>query len=150
MKPLGLNEMVAGLERYQGSYDALDVYLADVDRSELTQDIFVVGGRRYRLEVKEDLGVLRVRRDDTPRASGEVLGALAGAGIVLLTNSKPKPEVVIGATVLGMLVGAALLPGQPDSPRKVMTMRFDTSSRAWQAYSGALVGTMKEQLGRAH
>jgi hypothetical protein len=147
MSGLRVIDMVQGLERFADSYDALDVFVKDVDLAQVKEDIIVEGGRRYRLELKPEFGVLRLRRDESGGTSGPLLGALVGAGWAALANK--KPETIVGATVLGMLVGAVILPDEPQSPRKVLTMRFDPRERTWRAYSGSLVPTMKEQLGRA-
>lgn len=147
MSGLKIDEIASGLERFPGKYDAIDVYVkdVDVDPAQLGTTITLDGNRRYRLELKPEFGVLRLRRDESSTGSGALIGAVVG-GTIGLAASK-KPEAILGATVLGMLVGTVLFPDEAQSPRQVLTMKFDPLRRTWRAYSGSLVPTMKEQLG---
>lgn len=149
MSGLKIAEIASGLERFPGKYDAIDVYVKDVDvvdRAQLGTTITLEGNRRYRLELKPEFGVLRLRKAEASTGSGALVGAAVGGAIALAASK--KPDAILGATVLGMLVGAVLFPEEAQSPRQVLTMKFDPLRRTWRAYSGSLVPTMKEQLGQ--
>lgn len=160
MSTLTLADLIVGLERFSGKYEALDVYAADVDelqraRAEgrfvpadwapfdTNQYVLPATHGAYVAELKPELGVLRLRR--AGQSSTEpVLGAVAGAGLAAILFSK-KPETVLAGAILGMLVARALAPDS--QARQVFTMRFSPAERQWRAYSGSLIPTMKESLG---
>ncbi len=161
---LRIDDLVSGLEVFDGRYQAIDVFADDVH--ELVAGEAIRGlraldetGRRfilsppgrdksYHLELFPDAGVVRLsfapERTSQPGA-GAVLGGLAGTAIGAATTK--KGEGAAAGLLLGLLVGAAL-GGASDTPapRRVFTLRFDAERERWQAYDGGLVRWMKEQL----
>ncbi len=162
MSLLRVDDIIAGLEKYPDKYDALDVYLKDVEEviqwgetsnppSNWTSkgpDVYFVNdkakAKAYVVQIKEKEGVLRLRRpSESDPVTGAIVGGLGGAALSAAISR--KPEAILGTVVVGMLVGALVAPEEPT--RRVFSMRFDPDTRGWRAYSGALLPAVKQQLG---
>jgi len=111
-------------------------------------------GRRYVVDLLEQ-GVVRVSRGDgetqqwtvDPRQNQkEMLRTLVRAAISAAISKKGGGWSA--GLILGLLVGSVIGTAAPaqSRPRRVLTLRFDPSSRRWLAYDGGLVGWMKEEL----
>jgi hypothetical protein len=157
MIDLTLSDLVQGLERQGDKYQALDVFawqvrelrqaletrnfgelkLVDPLQPDRAWFAFQRDGKSYQVKVQES-GVARLTRAAGALGlTGEqvalgALGAIVGA-------SKELPGMI-----LGFLVGAAL-GSAPDSPRHVLTLRYDEQERQWRAYDGPLAKWMREQ-----
>jgi hypothetical protein len=160
MNLLRVDDIIAGLEKYPDKYDALDVYLKDVEEvvqwgetshppSNWTSkgpDVYFVNdkAKAYVVQIKEREGVLRLRRpSQSDPATGAIVGGLGGAALSAAISR--KPEAILGTVVVGMLVGALVAAEEPS--RRVFSMKFDPNTRGWRAYSGALLPAVKQQLG---
>lgn len=155
---LTLDDLVHGLERDGTRYQALDVFaanvqqlrdalsggaLGDLQRVPATPPVraafvFRRNGTGYQLKVHES-GIARLSRQATgPLGLSDEQVALGAIGAALLSG-KDLPGML-----LGFLVGAAL--GEsPDSPRRVLTIRYSAEERRWRAYDGPLAKWMRDQ-----
>jgi len=162
---LRIDDLVAGLEAYDGRYEAIDVFADDVQELRSAEAIsglraldenghkFLLSpaGRTksYVLELFPDAGVLRLSiapsRSSNP-GTGAALGGLAGTAIGAAATK--KGEGAAAGLLLGLLVGAALgaASDDPSRPQRVFTLRFDPDAMRWQAYDGGLVRWMKQEL----
>lgn len=170
---LKLTDLAQGLETFSDRYQALDVFIDDMDTSELrrvvkgeqvpgllviAQDAFAFerGGRWYRLQVYAEERVARVERyrgEPPPPAANLGAGAFVGGalGAAFGATVSPKRTSTEGAAaglVLGLLVGAALGAASTnhERPRRVFALCFDASQGQWRAYDGGLVRWMKSTL----
>lgn len=168
---LMLMDLVLGLERFRGRYEAIDVFADDVSEAHSAEPVaglraldaerlrfrYTVpeekphAGHSYDVELFPDAGVVCMSRvtqapPAPPVAVGEVL---TGQHATDAVNSarRHRGEGAAEDLVLGLLVGAVLgTSTTPNAPRRVFTLRFDASLREWRAYDGGLVPWMKEHL----
>lgn len=164
---LKLTDLVLGLERFGGRYEAIDVFADDllemrsaqpvpglfrVDREDRHFLFVAPGGGAYDVELFPDAGIVRLSRSKQPGAEATQAGitaVLAGglAGAAIGSALSKKGEGAAAGLVLGLLAGAALGGSVvPNAPRRVFTLRFDPSLGQWRAYDGGLVPWMKEHL----
>ncbi|MBP8810263.1 MAG: hypothetical protein KBG48_08500 [Kofleriaceae bacterium] len=155
---LTLTDLVGGLERQKGRYQALDVFATSVKELRDAVDHghlgelqrldpkrpwfgFVRDGRSYQIKVHG--GIARLTRQpggplgltDDQLALG-LLGAALG-------STKQLPGML-----LGFLVGTQIAPS-PNAPRDVLTVRYDETEARWRAYDGPLGRWIREEALRA-
>jgi len=155
-----LTNVAEALRRYSGRYQFLDAFADDVDElrgnlqdvratpagpAELT--IETAAGRLL-LRLFPDQGIARfrladqaVRANSDPAVAGAALGALVGAAVSSASKTK---EGLLGGLIVGMLVGG--LVGAADPIERVLALRFDPATGAWQVYDGPLLRWAKRTL----
>ena len=151
---LTLTELVAGLERHKGRYQALDVFAASVQelrdavehgrigelrRLDAKRPWFGFERNGLGYQIKVHRGIARLtRRPSGPLGLSDdqlALGVLGAA----LGSTKQLPGML-----LGFLVGSQLAPS-PDAPRDVLTVRYDEAEARWRAYDGPLGRWIREE-----
>ncbi len=158
---LTLDELVAGLEGWNGRYDALDVFADDLQ--ELHEPTAVEGlvdlggqprrfgltrkGMRYELVIFTSDGVARLqtaRGEFGPAGPPTGLAGDAGAAIDAALLKKGRGAEL--RLLLGLLIGSVAEAATPNARRRAFTMEFDPMLREWVAYSGGLIHWMRREL----
>jgi hypothetical protein len=153
---LSLAQAATALERYDGKYQAFDVFADDIEElyalgnAEPLSDelnvaiddgdlLFSAHGKRYRLALAPQSGMARITRADgarselvRPTSDFKGLGRLTGSAMAHAISTKGEgwlPKLFIG--VLTMRAR-----GQPDE--RTITVRYDVPSGQWRAYGGPM------------
>jgi hypothetical protein len=156
-----LAELASGLAQYRDLFGSLDVFADDI--AELRDDVqaptstelrkvadqpdaylFEHAGEKFVLQVTRE-GVARIRYADDSVAVGALLGSAFGAAVGAASSKKGGGWAK--GLLLGMLAGTAVgAASSPSRPKRVLTVRFDPSTRSWAAYDGGLVTWLKAEL----
>jgi len=155
MSVISLADIVRVLRQYGARYRWLDVFSHQIRELIEPTDLrfFPNGENQFRVQVgPEQLDLQMYRSKGVVRCSlgsgqvtssaaitGAAIGAMVGVGM------QPKgPEGLVLGLLLGGLIGAALS-NQADENR-IMTLRYEPSTRAWRVYHGPYIEWAKEAL----
>ena len=161
MSVLSLADIVRVLKQYSARYRWLDVFshqIREFQIGKLTRPpadikIFQTGEDQYRAEVGSEhldlrmypsKGVVRCslgsgQITSSSALTGAALGALVGMGV----QSKGPEGLVLGL-LLGGLIGAAI--GNQADENRIMTLRYEPTTRDWRVYHGPYIEWAKEAL----
>jgi hypothetical protein len=156
---LSLNQLVRGLERYDGKYDALEIFVDDVEelhalrrgeqlptqleaRADGKDLVFKVSEKPYRMSISEKSGTARITRGAAADGGTDltVLGGIVGTAIGHATGS--KGDGWVPGLVLGLLAGHAL---DNEKKQRTIAVRYDAETGEWRAYGGPMSQWMRQQ-----
>jgi len=162
---LTLPDLIAGVESWEGRYDAIDVFADDVEEMHGPEPLkglrlvdekplryeLAHAGRTYHVVLFEDAGVLRLekpRAEVLTRIGRASLAGAAGAAIdaIVAKSEEQKGSAAKLGLLLGLFAGAFAEGIAASRPQRIYAMRFDPYKREWVFYEGGLRNWMREKL----
>ena len=156
---ISLVRLARGLERYDGKYEAFEIFADDVEElhaikrgERLPADlearaigndlVFKVNGKPYRMTISAQSGIARVTRgaDAYGESDFTVLGGIVGSAIGLASGS--KGEGWVPGLILGLLAGHLMGTQRRD---RTVAVRYDPQTQEWRAYGGPMSQWMRRQ-----
>jgi len=155
MSMISLADIVGVLKQYGARYRWLEVFShqlkeliapTDFEFFPNGEDQFrvQVGSEQLDLQMYRSKGVVRCSLGSGPvTSSAAITGATIGAMVGVGTQPKGPEGLVLGL-LRGGLIGAAL--GNQADENRIMTLRYEPTTRAWRVYDGPYIAWAKEAL----